>query len=231
MRRIFLGAKFLVLNLLNRNRDPYFEILSRLYGKDYFNFAIDVGAASGDWSTSFVKCLGIKNVQCLEPNKEFYMSTWIGCLPYSLTGTIKIHDAAISSQKTEVYLIFRENGRDLRYRSFISEKVEGNQEGVPVRCFSLDDLERMPGPGILKIDVEGSELDVLQSGGESFFKRIGCIVFEHNIDSGIEYLDKICGYLKGFEFEVWCLQNNELFPISVVDHSARKEVNLIALKK
>ena len=99
------------------------------------------------------------------------MATWIGCLPHSLTGTIKMMDAAISSRKEQVYLICRQGGQPLRYRSYISERVEGGQEGIPVRCLSLDELERMPGPGILKIDVEGNELDVLESGGKDFFEN------------------------------------------------------------
>lgn len=230
MRNILLGLKFLYLNFLNKNRDPYLEIVKKKYGRGYFDFAIDVGAASGDWSTAFVKYLKIEKVLCLEPNREFYVPTWIGCMPYTFIGKIKLMNAAISSSKKDIFLIVRQDGQRLRYRSFVAEKVGDNQHGFPVRCCSLDELGCMRGAGILKIDVEGNEFDVLKSGSREFFDGIQCIVFEHNLDSDNNLLEEIRKYLEGLNFTIYSSVNGVLVKLFESELSTRRDVNLIAFK-
>ncbi len=75
----------------------------------------------------------------------------------------------------------------LRRSPAISDE-RGAPEQIEVRVSTLDrELAAGPAPGVVKIDVEGGELDVLRGGRETLGRARPLIVFEHVAEAAALY--------------------------------------------
>lgn len=229
MHKILLGIKFLFLNIFDKNIDP---IVIYLEKEGYqFDFAVDIGAASGDWGYALASKLKVPTIWCFEPSDEFFIPTLIGVFPYFLRRQISMKNAAITNTNDKCFLIFKEGGKRLRYRSFISTEILEGQEGKIIETTSLRTFNaNLSGQGLLKIDVEGGELNVLKSGDADFFRKIACIVFEFNNDDDVQMFTSIERILEDFGFTIYTVQGEHITRIDTSNLSRRSSVNLMALK-
>jgi hypothetical protein len=75
-------------------------------------------------------------------------------------------------------------------------------QGVEVDMMALDYLD-IPMPNLLKIDVEGRELDVLLGCEKKIAKSVPCIVYEAH---ETEQFAEIYHFLKQFDYRLYWLQ-------------------------
>lgn len=133
-----------------------------------FDVALDVGANVGLWAKPL--CEEFKQVIAYEPLKQVYT-----CLEKNVFGLpVKINRHALGNINGKVEMVFDEENTG---GSFVSEVGTGS-----INIRRLDDLD-IPKFGLLKIDCERHELEVLQGGIETILKYKPIIVCEQQADT------------------------------------------------
>lgn len=126
---------------------------------------VDVGACIGSWGIAMAEHYPDSVVTCIEPYPTNYE-----CLIYNTKNFTNIRTlrAAVSSKKCKINLslpdisLFEKDHRPIELWNnygLITAFGEPDREMVEVPAFKLDDLVR--NVSVLKLDVEGMELDVL----------------------------------------------------------------------
>jgi FkbM family methyltransferase len=135
-----------------------------------FNIAVDVGANVGLWSRPLTKVFN--HVIAFEPLEQVY-----SCLEKNVEGLdIEIHKHALGSVNDKIEMFFDSENTG---GSFVSEIGHGS-----IDIKRLDDLD-LPKFGLLKIDCERHELEVIKGGIETILKYKPIIVIEQQPD--VEY--------------------------------------------
>lgn len=137
------------------------------YVKD-FNIVVDVGANVGLWAKPLTKVFN--HVIAFEPLEQVY-----SCLEKNTEGlNIEIHKHALGSVNDTVEMIYDcENTGG----SFVNKIGSGN-----IIIKRMDDLD-LPKFGLLKIDCERHELEVLKGATETILKYKPIIVCEQQADT------------------------------------------------
>ncbi len=176
---IYLVPDLEALNVLS----PYFElenmreVLNQVKNKHKGLF-IDVGAHIGKYCLLMAKAKPSWQVVCVEPAKLNYH-----VLKYNVVlnrmRNIVLLNVALSDTRGEVSLYLSEySGRHTIKRPIKHVSVQR------VRTLTLDDIVRTYGcPDIIKIDVEGAEVDVLKGGIECLDKCSPAILIEFRKDT------------------------------------------------
>lgn len=143
---------------------------------------VDVGACCGELSLLFARCVGAEGrVWALEPCSASYSSLETVVRLTGRSNIIPLNIAASDREGTASL-----HGRKDRptLHSLISRPVheQGCMCSEAVSILTLDSLCRDRKVGaidLLKVDVEGSELEVLRGARELFLnQKIGCCAFE-----------------------------------------------------
>lgn len=223
------GVKYIFLNFFNIGSD---EIIFALKAQKYnFDTGIDVGAATGDWCTAMQRYLGIRVIIAFEPSDRFYLSTLVAILPLRFFGKVELSKSIVTSTPENKYLITHENGTALNYRSFSHACIKGNQRGILLDTTKLSDLNIEGSSILLKIDVEGNELDVMKSGDAVFYSKVSAIVFEVNKTDQRQFiLRDISHFLDQFGFKIFVSDKKEFYLEENANSDQKNSVNLIALK-
>lgn len=144
-----------------------------------FNIAVDVGANVGLWAKPLTKVFN--HVIAFEPLEQVY-----SCLERNVQGlNIEIHKHALGSVNDKVDMVFDAENTG---GSYVSEVGQGS-----IDIKRLDDLN-LPKFGLLKIDCERHELEVLKGAMDTILKYKPIIVCEQQADT-----NECAGmYLKSF---------------------------------
>lgn len=144
-----------------------------------FDIAVDVGANVGLWAKPLTK--KFKRVIAFEPLEQVY-----SCLERNVQGlNIEIHKHALGSVNDKVDMVFDAENTG---GSYVSEVGQGS-----IDIKRLDDLN-LPKFGLLKIDCERHELEVLKGAMDTILKYKPIIVCEQQADT-----NECAGmYLKSF---------------------------------
>ena len=143
------------------------------------NIAVDVGANVGLWAKPLTK--KFNHVIAFEPLEQVY-----SCLERNVQGlNIEIHKHALGSVNDKVDMVFDAENTG---GSYVSEVGQGS-----IDIKRLDDLN-LPKFGLLKIDCERHELEVLKGAMDTILKYKPIIVCEQQADT-----DECAGlFLKSF---------------------------------
>lgn len=149
---------------------------------------IDIGANIGVWTISFARSPKVKRVYCWEPQREFYEALIAGVALNHRLYDVSPHNVALGSslQAAQGHMTLRvpdEAGLGGSLRELPNGRPSRHDEMVEVR--TLDSYLGTYGEewrnqiGLVKIDVEGNELDVLR-GGTTALEHMGwpLIIFE-----------------------------------------------------
>lgn len=144
-----------------------------------FNIAVDVGANVGLWAKPLIE--KFNHVIAFEPLEQVY-----SCLERNVQGlNIEIHKHALGSVNDKVDMVFDAENTG---GSYVSEVGQGS-----IDIKRLDDLN-LPKFGLLKIDCERHELEVLKGAMDTILKYKPIIVCEQQADT-----NECAGmYLKSF---------------------------------
>jgi FkbM family methyltransferase len=133
-----------------------------------FDIAVDVGANVGLWAKPLTE--KFKRVIAFEPLKQVY-----SCLERNVYGLpVDVHRYALGSIDGKVQMIFDSVNTG---NSFVSEVGTGS-----IDIKRMDNLD-LPKFGLLKIDCERHELQVLQGAVETIIKYKPIIVCEQHKDT------------------------------------------------
>lgn len=158
-----------------------------------FDVAVDIGANVGLWAKPL--CDKFKKVIAYEPLEQVYT-----CLEKNVNNLpVEIHKHALGSVNSKVEMVFDEENTGGSYVSNV-----GTGDIVIKR---LDDLD-LPKFGLLKIDCERHELEVLKGAMDTILKYKPIIVCEQQADT------KQCAgmYLKSFgAYEITNVRKDYIF--------------------
>jgi len=139
--------------------------------------------------------------------------SWIECCPY-----------AMSSSAATLHM------SDLRSDDFNSV-VPAGSPGIEVESRTLDSITSSE-VNLLKIDVEGYELAVLQGGGK-VLERTVCVYFECSNSQHERFgytSDELVGLLESYGFKVFRLRKASLARVLVGGDAGGEWENLVAVK-
>tara|TARA_B100000073_G_C23688031_1_gene555271 strand:+ start:461 stop:1078 length:618 start_codon:yes stop_codon:yes gene_type:complete len=132
-----------------------------------FSLAIDIGANVGLWARPLSEKFTL--VKAYEP-----MSQVLECLHKNCAGhNVEIHEHALGNTNGTVEMIFTEDNTG---NSYISGK------NGSIKIARVDDLD-LPKFGLLKLDVERHELEVLKGATETILKYKPIVVCEQHPDT------------------------------------------------
>ena len=143
---------------------------------DSNSLAIDVGANAGYYSIPFAQ--SFKEVHAYEPNPYMYeklaKNVEINCF-----GNLTIHDIAIGEKVSTVDLFIQDSiDGDLNLNAGLSSlrsRPQFHRETIQVPILTIDSLNLTERVGLIKIDVEGTEFEVLR-GAISTIKRFQPVI-------------------------------------------------------
>jgi len=137
------------------------------YVKDFY-IAVDVGANVGLWARPLTK--KFNHVIAFEPLAPVYQ-----CLEKNVNGlNIEIHKHALGSVNDMIEMVYNAENTG---SSYVSEIGTGS-----IDIKRMDDLD-LPKFGLLKIDCEGHELEVIKGGEQTILKYKPIIVVEQHPES------------------------------------------------
>jgi len=144
-----------------------------------FDIAVDVGANVGLWAKPLTE--RFKRVIAFEPLEQVY-----SCLESNVAGlNVDIHKHALGNVNDVVEMVYDSENTG---GSFVSNVGQGS-----INIKRLDELD-LPKFGLLKIDCERHELEVLQGAMDTILKYKPIIVCEQQADT-----NECAGmYLKSF---------------------------------
>ena len=208
------------VNFVSPSIEPLYSMMARLiyqwliesFFKELMDFhlnIVDVGACIGSWGVILAHKYPMHNFVCIEPCKENY-----DCLVHNAKGTpnVRTINMAADSQHGTVSLSlpnlkdWEVNHKPIElYKNYglITAYGENGRDRFDVECSPLDDL--VDKVDILKIDVEGMELRVLE-GAKRIITECKPIIEIEILDrnqeragNNIEEIEKVIrsyGYLK-----------------------------------
>lgn len=199
--------------------------------------AIDVGANVGDWSSALISLIPDAEIYAFEPSKIAFekLSRCFGG-----SSQIKIFNLALgkSSSKTTLYSDVSGSGlASLTKRRLDHFDISFNhQEEVKVETLDGFFAANFPivKPNILKMDVEGHELDVLQ-GALISLETIKLVQFEFggsNIDTRT-YFQDFWYFFQKMNFDLYRLMPSGLIHISkyLEQDETFRATNYIAVRR
>ena len=201
---------------------------------------IDIGGNRGESIKNFLKYKNLSEIFCFEPKK----SSFNYIVKKYKTKNIKIFNYAIGngSNKLTLYTpkiynyefsgLSSTNPNDLRFRlnfffQSINKKFRFIKEEIKIK--KLDELNLKP--DLIKIDTEGSELDVINSSLKTIKKHTPILIIEFNHNNFFSIQKKLLniGYIN------YILKNKNL---NIINNKILKEIkkesnltNIIFIKK
>ena len=169
-------------------------ILHLLENKIEINTVYDVGAFQGDWTKLLKKtCLKNSKFYLFEANSENEI--------YLKNSGHKYFINVLSDKNKDVKFFSKAHSGD----SYFLEKTNFYENTVPktLKTITLNELKKknqIPDPDFLKIDTQGSEIDILKGGNEILGNckiiLLECPIISYNtgapsLDDYIKYLDSI----------------------------------------
>ena len=150
--------------------EVFFE---RIYNVEGFipkesDVVVDIGAHTGDWTVYCAKALKVKDIHAFEPlNENIFWANKIiqanGCK------NVKLYDIALSDKDGEADMFYE--------GTMLSKEQYSNNEGKQrIKFSTLDSFDLKC--NILKIDVEGFELNVLEGSIQTIRKNKPKIIIE-----------------------------------------------------
>lgn len=146
---------------------------------------IDVGCHKGEIMDLMLKYAPKGKHTGFEPIPDLYQHL---LSKYQNNPTVKIYNFALSDEKKKSsfnYVISNPSYSGLKKRAY--DYTNEKDKSIIVECDTLDNIIGDLKIDLIKIDVEGGELDVLKGGKNVITKNHPIIIFEHGIGASDFY--------------------------------------------
>jgi FkbM family methyltransferase len=160
---------------------------------------IDVGAHVGYYTLLASKIA--KEVIALEPDPFNYKLLRINLRINGISNVYALNIAASNYTGTGIFASIKSIGKLLTQKS----NLDNNINKIKIRVVKLDDLLLKIGknPDVIKIDVEGSEMQVLEGLQETLRKGVKCLMIEVHSE---ENKAKVISFLKSLGYKIISLK-------------------------
>ena len=171
------------------------------------NTFLDIGANAGIYSYHFKNKM--KKIVAFEPVKEILVS-----LENLNSRNVEIHNCALSNNNDylEIHIPVDKHGNTISYIASLEPRSE-NTIKRKIEVKMLDDFNYQ-NVSLIKIDVEGHELEVLKGGYETINKYKPHLVIEIEQRHLAYDMSKTFNYIKGIGYEIFFINNSELCSIN-----------------
>ena len=181
-----------------------------LYVQEHLNTNhtfLDIGANAGIYSYHFRNKM--KKIVAFEPVKEILIS-----LENLKSRNIEIHNCALSNKNDylEIHIPVDKYGNKISYTASLEARSE-NTVKRRIEVKKLDDFNYQD-ISLIKIDVEGHELEVLKGGYETIKKFKPPLVIEIEQRHLAYDMSKTLDYIKCIGYEIFFINNSDLCSIS-----------------
>ena len=174
----------------------------------------DVGANRGEWSEIILGINPKAKIHCFEPGNQTFRELGNKGFP----ANVVCNNFALGSRSGVQKLVLY--GETSKYNSFFPRYDKESKSYQEVVVNTIDDYckqHRIAQIDYLKVDVEGSEFDVLRGAVEILSShRIGIIQFEYGttfLDAGI-FLKDMYQFAANFDYEVYKILLRGLSPVN-----------------
>lgn len=194
---------------------------------------IDVGANVGVYTFLAARCVGMTGrVYAIEPTPNCVACLKSTIIDNQLEGCVVPIESAVGGELGQVFLVFQ--AASVFNQIVTNTAAIGSRRVKAVAQLTLDHLwasEQKPPLDLLKIDVEGAELKVLQ-GAEQLLRQLEPIVMFENRQgikvNGVESVKFLASL--GYQFYNYECESNRLKQVEPLAHSL-SSLNLIAVPK
>jgi FkbM family methyltransferase len=195
---------------------------------------IDVGANIGAYALPWATVRADVTVDCFEPNPDVRDRLVRNVVLNRLTTRIRVHAEALSDHIGTAPLYGRDDMSSLN-ESVYTDAGEGKLREVPLAC--LDDIIRIDGApvALIKIDVQGHELEVLRGAKRIISQYRPVIILEHEDDLYLSNAEasrrkaELAILLSQHRYEALYVSRWGSDLLAVVDWSRRLNGDLLAL--
>ena len=230
-KKIFFSESYLLKKRLKRAIKKGYEKELLIIDKfaDKTKDALDVGVYRGVYSYKLSQ--NFKNIHSFEPNPLLF--------PYleknliKIISNIKLYNLALSNDNG-----FTELKLPLRSKSIFEDNIEelfqlgaatmhpnnkiNNYKKVPIKMKKLDDIEIGNKIGLIKIDVEGHEKNVLQGGIETVKKNKPVLLVEIEERHTKTPITEIITFINSIGYKAFISKENDLIEIDKVRDLTRE---------
>lgn len=175
---------------------------------------LDIGANIGNHSIFFAN--KFKNVYAFEPNPATYEVLKINCTFVAEQKNITTVNVGLSDK--EASLPFHINRSNIGGSQIIDVNHESIKDAIQINVKTLDQLIEFKDASValIKIDVEGHELNVLKGAKDTILKNMPAILFEQSASEIIDGSSSVIKYLEDLGYEFFIIRKNFHFGESVV---------------
>ena len=166
------------------------------------NVIFDVGAHRGESAIEFNRIFPSSTVYCFEPEQENFLALKENIKPYV---NLHSYDFALSAYSGKADIILNEDSQTHSLRNAYGKTYQARRQIVNVE--TLDNMMMkldISAVDLLKIDVEGMEIEVLQGATRSLLaKSIRTIVLEATLDRTDQIhtqLTRLQEFLGGYDY-------------------------------
>jgi FkbM family methyltransferase len=230
-KKIFFSESYLLKKRLKRAIKKGYEKELLIIDKfaDKTKDALDVGVYRGIYSYKLSQ--NFKNIHSFEPNPLLF--------PYleknliKIISNIKLYNLALSNDNG-----FTELKLPLRSKSIFEDNIEelfqlgaatmhpnnkiNNYKKVPIKMKKLDDIEIGNKIGLIKIDVEGHEKNVLQGGIETVKNNKPVLLVEIEERHTKTPITEIITFINSIGYKAFISKENDLIEIDKVRDLTRE---------
>lgn len=162
-----------------RSKTKYFNFLKLVKSKGYkLKYVYDIGALKGSWSQRLLKEFRDIDVTLFEANPAY--------VPNLIATGFKFFNVALSNPGREIVDFYNGTNSGDSYYKETTLHYE-NQNTIRLKCDTLDNIviaNKLAYPNFIKIDTQGSELDILIGGIHTLqhtdFVLVECPIIEYN---------------------------------------------------
>ena len=163
--------------------------------KVQFDSVLDIGAHKGKWTTEFKKEYPDSKVLMIEANED-HINDLIKVGPYMT--------ALLGKENKEMDYYICDDKQNNHGNGIYKENTNVPFKTIKKRCYTLESLLPTQKFDLIKMDVQGAELDIIQ-GSPGIIHNAKYLWLElqpHNYNIGAPSAGKVIGYLHQIGFEI-----------------------------
>jgi FkbM family methyltransferase len=187
------------------------ELVRQLIPDSRNQVALDIGANIGNHSIFFSEFFS--EVIAFEPNPRTFALLETNCRFLSVSQNISVKNYGLSNQSAELY--FKVDGSNIGGGAIVNEGLDSSQEEMfRVEVKKADDILELHQKqiAVVKIDIEGHELQALEGAREILLRNRPLVLFEQLPNEISNGTSPTIDYLRSLDYGFASIEQSFDFP-------------------